>query len=196
MEASAVTPPAPVTGTSASRSLRELLPADQQVRVGLALGSIALVVASFVAFGSSGRAFVGAVVCPVFLLLAAIDWKHRILPNLIVLPATAAVALIVAASPSYDFFEHLWTGLGLFGFFFIFAVAFRGSFGMGDAKAGLLVGLALGLQGTFSAMMAAFGALFFAAIWVLIRGGLAARKQSLPFGPFLAFGVILGFFFA
>ena len=40
------------------------------------------------------------------------------------------------------------------------------------------------------------GALFVAALWVLVRGGLAARKQSLPFGPFLAFGVILGFFFA
>ena len=45
-------------------------------------------------------------------------------------------------------------------------------------------------------MTAAFGALFVAALWVLIRGGLAARKQSLPFGPFLALGVILGFFFA
>jgi prepilin signal peptidase PulO-like enzyme (type II secretory pathway) len=67
---------------------------------------------------------------------------------------------------------------------------------MGDAKAGLLAGLSLGLQGAFSAMMAAFGTLFVAALWVLIRGGLAARKQSLPFGPFLAFGVILGFFFA
>ncbi len=196
MEASAVTTPAPVTGTSASKSLRALMPEDQLGRFGIAVGSIALVAASFVTFGSSGRAFVGAVICPVFLLLAAIDLRHRVLPNLIVLPGTVAVALIVAASPSYDFFEHLWTGLGLFGFFFIFAVAFRGSFGMGDAKAGLLVGLALGLQGTFSAMMAAFGLLFVAALWILFRGGMAARKQSLPFGPFLAFGVILGFFFA
>jgi prepilin signal peptidase PulO-like enzyme (type II secretory pathway) len=34
-----------------------------------------------------------------------------------------------------------------------------------------------------------------AALWVLARHGLSARKTSLPFGPFLAAGGILAFFF-
>jgi prepilin signal peptidase PulO-like enzyme (type II secretory pathway) len=44
-------------------------------------------------------------------------------------------------------------------------------------------------------MLLAFAGLFVAAIWILIRHGFSARKQSLPFGPFLALGAILAFFF-
>jgi prepilin signal peptidase PulO-like enzyme (type II secretory pathway) len=64
---------------------------------------------------------------------------------------------------------------------------------MGDAKVGFLLGFALGSR-TLSAMFIAFFGLFLAALWTLSRHGLAARRQSLPFGPFLAFGTIVAFF--
>ena len=64
---------------------------------------------------------------------------------------------------------------------------------MGDAKVGLLLGLALGSR-TLSAMMLAFLGLFVAALWILSRRGLSARRQSIPFGPFLALGGIAAFF--
>ena len=64
---------------------------------------------------------------------------------------------------------------------------------MGDAKVGLLLGLALGSR-TFSAMMVAFAGLFLAAVWILATQGIAARKKAIPFGPFLALGGILAFF--
>jgi leader peptidase (prepilin peptidase)/N-methyltransferase len=172
--------------------LRELLPTGR-IAVLVAALSLAAVVASFARFGLTGHALVGAVFCPTLILLAAIDLKHKLLPNTIVLPATLAVGLIVAASSPSDFVAHLLAGLALGGFFFAFAAFFPGSLGMGDAKLGFLLGLALGSK-TLGATLIAFGGLLVAALYVLATRGISARKDALPFGPFLALGGILAFF--
>ena len=172
--------------------LRELLPTGRVALLVAAL-SLAAVVASFARFGLTGHALVGAVFCPTLILLAAIDLKHKLLPNTIVLPATLAVGLIVAASSPSDFVAHLLAGLALGGFFFAFAAFFPGSLGMGDAKLGFLLGLALGSK-TLGATLIAFGGLLVAALYVLATRGISARKDALPFGPFLALGGILAFF--
>jgi leader peptidase (prepilin peptidase)/N-methyltransferase len=172
--------------------LRELLPTGRVAGLVAAL-SLAAVVASFAHFGLTGHALVGAVFCPTLILLAAIDLKHRLLPNTIVLPATLAVGLIVAASSPGDFVAHLLAGLALGGFFFAFAAFFPGSLGMGDAKLGFLLGLALGSK-TLGATLIAFAGLLVAALYVLATRGISARKDALPFGPFLALGGILAFF--
>src|SRR5205085_542487 len=85
------------------------------------------------------------------------------------------------------FLEHLEAGLALFGFLFVFAALVPAGLGMGDAKLGLLLGLALGSR-TLPAMLATFAASFIAAVWVLGRHGLSARKQTIPFGPYMALG--------
>src|ERR1700751_2781599 len=125
---------------------------------------------SSAAFGLHGPALLGAVFCPALVLLAAIDAKHRLLPNAIILPATLAVGLILAASMPGEFLSHLAAGAALGGFFFIFGTIFAGSIGMGDAKLGFLLGLALGAK-TFGAMLIAVFTLLFAALYVLARRG-------------------------
>jgi leader peptidase (prepilin peptidase) / N-methyltransferase len=186
--------PEPVTEAPArsSGALSDLLPTGT-LRVLVAAAALALAVGSFADFGLHGRAFVGAVFCPALVLLAAIDAKHRLLPNAIVLPASLAVGLIVAASMPGSFLAHLAAGVALGGFFFAFAAFFPGSLGMGDAKLGLLIGLALGVQ-TFGATIIAFAGLLIAALYVLARRGVSARKDAIPFGPFLALGGIVAFF--
>jgi leader peptidase (prepilin peptidase)/N-methyltransferase len=186
--------PEPASETPAAERppLRELLPTGRVAALVAAL-SLAGVVASFARFGLTGHALVGAVFCPTLILLAAIDLKHKLLPNTIVLPATLAVGLIVAASSPGDFVAHLLAGLALGGFFFAFAAFFPGSLGMGDAKLGFLLGLALGSK-TLGATLIAFGGLLVAALYVLATRGISARKDALPFGPFLALGGILAFF--
>jgi prepilin signal peptidase PulO-like enzyme (type II secretory pathway) len=174
------------------RPLAELLPTGTPRVLVLAAG-VVLVVASFAKFGLSGRALLGAVFCPTLVLLAAIDWKHRLLPNAILLPATLAVGLIVAASTPGDFLWHLAAGAALGGFFFAFAAIVPGSLGMGDAKLGFLLGLALGAK-TLGATLIAFAGLLVAALWVLATRGVSARKDAIPFGPFLALGGIVAFF--
>jgi len=189
----AATAPAPSV-TEPRRELRELLPTGRRA-VAVGLVGAGLAIASVVDFGFSGRALVGLVLCPVLVLLAAIDVQHRLLPNAVVFPSVLLVALIVAAADPAGFFDHLWAGLALFGFLFVFAAFFPAGLGMGDAKVGLLIGLALGSR-TFAAMVATSAAAFVAALWILARQGSAGRKQSIPFGPYLALGAILAFFFA
>ena len=184
--------PASETPTVERPPLRELLPTGRAAVLVTAL-SFAAVVASFAHFGFTGHALVGAVLCPTLILLAAIDLKHRLLPNTVVLPATLAVGLIVAVSTPGDFVAHLLAALALGGFFFAFAAIFPGSLGMGDAKLGFLLGLALGSK-TLGATLIAFAGLLVAALYVLATRGISARKDALPFGPFLALGGILAFF--
>lgn len=175
-----------------SRPLGELLPTGTLRAVVVAAGLV-LVAASFAVFGFSGKALLGAVFCPTLVLLAVIDAKHKLLPNAIILPASLAIGLIVAASTPGSFLWHLAAGAALGGFFFIFGTIFAGSLGMGDAKLGFLIGLALGSQ-TFGAALIAFAGLLIAALYVLATRGTAARKDAIPFGPFLALGGILTFF--
>ena len=154
---------------------------------------VALAAGSFARFGFSGDALLGAVFCPTLVLLAAIDIQHRLLPNEIILAASLAVGIIVAASTPGDFLSHLAAGAALGGFFFLFGAIFAGSLGMGDAKLGFLIGLALGSK-TFGATLVAFAGLLVAALYLLARRGISARKDAIPFGPFLALGGILAFF--
>jgi prepilin signal peptidase PulO-like enzyme (type II secretory pathway) len=172
--------------------LAELLPTGA-ARVLVGAGMITAILASFADFGLHGRALVGAVLCPALVLLAAIDIKHRLLPNTIILPASLGVGLIVAASTPGDFLGHLGAGAALGGFFFLSGVLFAGSVGLGDAKLGFLLGLALGSK-TLGAALIASAALLIAALYVLATRGVSARKETLPFGPFLALGGILAFF--
>jgi prepilin signal peptidase PulO-like enzyme (type II secretory pathway) len=152
---------------------------------------LATVVGSFIHFGLTAHALVGAVFTPTLVLLTAIDMKHRLLPNAIVLPATLAVGVILVASDPRTFLAHLAAAAG--GFFFAFAAFFPGALGMGDAKLVFLLGLALGGR-TLGAMFIAFAAVLVAALYVIAKRGPAARKETIPFGPFLALGGLVAFF--
>jgi leader peptidase (prepilin peptidase)/N-methyltransferase len=174
--------PAPVDTAAESSSdptpeprlpLSDLLP-QGLTAAAVAVVGVALAVTSLVDFGMSGRALVGVVLCPVLILLAAIDMRHRLLPNEIVLSTALLIALVVAATNPAGFLEHLEAGVALGGFLFVFAAIFKGGLGMGDAKLGLLLGLALGSR-TLPAMMVAFVGLFLAALGIIATQGIAAR---------------------
>lgn len=200
MSASMISAPEPPAAESqqveqkevGERTLASLLPTGN-TRAAVVAASAALIIGGFVKFGFSGQALLGAVLCPTLVLLAAIDFRHKLLPNMIILPASLAIGLIIAASTPGDFLSHLAAGAALGGFFFLFGTIFAGSFGMGDAKLGFMLGLALGAK-TLGAMLIAFAGLLVAALYVLASRGMSARKDALPFGPFLALGGILAYF--
>jgi len=195
-----VTPQAPAEEPSSEQSavarppLSALLPTDA-LRVLAVAAGLGVFAASFAEFRLGTAAFIGAVLCPALVLLAAIDARHSLLPNSIVLTTTVAVAVILAVGnpPFGSFPKHLLAAAALGGFFFAFAALFPGSMGFGDAKLGFLLGLALGNH-TFAAAIYAIAGLLVAAIYILATRGSSARKDVIPFGPFLAVGGILAFF--
>jgi leader peptidase (prepilin peptidase) / N-methyltransferase len=171
---------------------RELLPQGARA-VAVGAVSLILVIASFIAFGFTGHAVLGAILCSVLVLLATIDFEHKLLPNDVIFPAVLAVGLVVAAANPGGFLTHLAAAAALGGFFLLFAIVFKGGLGVGDAKLGFLLGLALGWR-TMTATFIAFAGLLVAALWILAREGVGARRKAIPFGPFLAIGGIVAYF--
>jgi len=165
----------------ARRSLRGLV---------LELGAGVLAVACFARFGFSGRAFIASAFCAVLLLLALIDTQKRVLPNAIVLPAAfgiLAADIAVAPSRSLEWIAAaLAAGLALLAL----ALAHRGSIGMGDVKLAFLIGAGLG-KAVALALFVSFLGVFFPAAFLIATRGLSARKETIPFGPFLAAGAVI-----
>jgi leader peptidase (prepilin peptidase)/N-methyltransferase len=151
-----------------------------------------LIAASFLAFGWSGESFVAAFFCAVLVTISATDLSHRIVPNVIVVPAAAIVlAAQTVLEPSA---EWALAAFGASFFLFLAALAHPKGMGMGDVKLALLLGAMLGRTVPVALMLGMFAALV-PSIVLFARHGSAARKMAIPFAPFLAFGAIVALFF-
>jgi leader peptidase (prepilin peptidase) / N-methyltransferase len=159
----------------------------------VAILAIGLAAGCFAKFDSIGRAVVAAGFCVALVVLSSIDLERRIIPNRIVLPAGLLVLLGDIAVRPHRAKEWALAAFVALVVGTLISLATRGGIGMGDAKLGFLMGAGLGWS-VFSALVWSSIAMFLAAVVVLMRGGLAARKDRLPFGPFLALGAILALF--
>lgn len=158
-----------------------------------AAGAVALAALSFADLGLSGRGLVGALFLAALAVLCAFDLEHRLLPNRIVLPATAVVYVAnVAVDPGRSL-EWTLAALGAAAFLLVPQLVYPVGLGMGDVKLGLLLGAALGRY-VVTALVLGFllGALW--GIALILRHGLAARKRAFAFGPFLALGGAVALF--
>ena len=165
-------------------------------RIGLVypaveLATALLIAACFLAFGLSGKAFVASFFCAVLVVVSATDLSHRIIPNVIVLPA--AVVVLVAQTVLQPSPEWALAAFGACFFLLVAAVAYPGGMGMGDVKLALLLGAMLGRTVPVALMLGMIAALV-PSIVLLARHGKAARKMGIPFGPFLALGALVALF--
>jgi leader peptidase (prepilin peptidase)/N-methyltransferase len=155
------------------------------------LATALLIGACVIAFGLSAYAAVAAFFCATLVAVSVTDLERRLIPNRIVLPATAIVVLAqTAIHPSP---EWALGALGAFLFLFIAALAYPAGMGMGDVKLALLLGAMLG-RTVLVAMMIAMVAALVPVVVLLARHGGAARKMGIPFGPFLALGGVVTLF--
>jgi leader peptidase (prepilin peptidase) / N-methyltransferase len=127
-------------------------------------------------------------------VLAAIDFDHRIVPNKLVLPA-AVYGLAVSAAVRLDELPELAiAGAGAFTFMLIAALAYPAGMGMGDVKLAGVMGLYLGLS-VVPALLIAFLAGTVVGLAIIARHGAGARKRGVPFVPFMSLGAIAGLLF-
>jgi leader peptidase (prepilin peptidase)/N-methyltransferase len=155
------------------------------------LATSVLLAACVVAFGFTLHALAAAVFCAALVVVTATDLTHRIVPNLVVLPAAAIVCvLMTAAEPSP---EWAIAGLGAAAFLLLVALAYPGGMGMGDVKLALLMGVALGQTVAVALPLGMVLALVPAAV-LFARHGSGARKMAIPFAPFLALGSVIALF--
>jgi leader peptidase (prepilin peptidase) / N-methyltransferase len=169
---------------------------DCKVRIPFVYPAVELVTALLIAgcvlaFGVTADALVAAFFCAVLVAVSAIDVEHRIIPNRIVLPATAVV--LVANTALHPSPGWALGALGASGFLFAAALAYPAGMGMGDVKLALLMGAALG-KVVAVAMMVGMLAAMIPGLYLMARHGSKARKMGIPFGPFLAVGSVVALF--
>jgi prepilin signal peptidase PulO-like enzyme (type II secretory pathway) len=157
-----------------------------------AVVALAVVVFAFVALPVD-HALVAALTGATLVVISAIDIERGIIPNRIVLPAAAIVLVVQIALFPDRAGEWALAAIVAALFFFVPNVLSRKLVGMGDVKLALLLGAALGWQ-VVGAVALAFLCVFPVALFLLARRGLAARKATIPFGPFLSLGALIMLF--
>lgn len=129
------------------------------------------------------------------LLLAVIDLRERLLPNRILLPATAVTAGLLTVAAALDgawpdLLRALLAGAASFAVLLVMALLAPTGLGMGDVKLAALLGLVLGWFG-WSLVLPGFllGFVLQAVVGlVLLAVRRAGRGTELPFGPALLTG--------
>jgi leader peptidase (prepilin peptidase) / N-methyltransferase len=179
-----------VDSTTATAVRPPRLEVGRRGRIAAGLLAACLGAACVARFGATGEALVGVILIVVLVWLSVVDLETRLLPNRIVLPTTAVVLVLQLAFYPERAVEWLVASLGAALFIFLPLLVYPAGMGMGDVKLALLMGAALG-SAVVVALLVAMVAAFVVALAILVRGGLAARKTSIPYGPFLAFGAIV-----
>jgi leader peptidase (prepilin peptidase) / N-methyltransferase len=145
---------------------------------------------AFVRFGATGRFAVAAFFIATLCVLSAIDIAERRVPNRIVLPAAAAVLIAQTALAPDRALEWSLSAIGASLALLLPHLVYPAGLGMGDVKLALLLGAALGST-VFTALFIGFLAAAVCALLLLAGHGLAARRRTIPFAPFLAYGGIV-----
>jgi leader peptidase (prepilin peptidase)/N-methyltransferase len=139
----------------------------------------------------SAELWPGLALMTLLVAVSAIDIEHRIIPNRLLVPGAAvALALWGLADPG-RLPENLIAAVAAGAFFGVAAIAYPAGMGMGDVKLAAVMGLFLG-RSVAPALFVALAAGAFIGLGMVIVRGAPARKQGVPFGPFLALGGIVG----
>ena len=164
--------------------------------IGLRYPAVELVTALLVSgcawkFGLQLEVLAAIFFCTVLVAISAADLEHRIVPNVIVLPA--AVIALVAQTALHLSVEWTIAAFAASGFLLLTALLYPGGMGMGDVKLAFLLGAMLG-RTVVVAFAAGTVAALVPSIWLFIRHGPKARKMKIPFAPFLALGGVVALF--
>lgn len=143
-------------------------------------------------FGPGLELLLALALISVLLPLAAIDLEHRLLPNVIVLPATlAGLGLAAFANPD-GWWPYPVSAIAVGGGLFALALVYPGGMGMGDVKMGAMLGAFLGPYAAIAVFLGAcLGTLAGLALMVFWKVG---RRYPIPFGVFMAVGGVLSLF--
>jgi prepilin signal peptidase PulO-like enzyme (type II secretory pathway) len=189
------------------RSLRDENPAPKLGPTALELVVLPLLgFAGFAAFALRQGMGAGLLVHSLWILLLlqilGFDLKHRLILDVVTLPALVLALALASFSPDLSLIKSLFGILVGGGVLLPFAGIFHQGegFGWGDAKLGMLIGAITG-------MSLNYGQLY--ALWALIAGTLIGGvitvlllvtrrvkfRDALPYGPFLGAGVGLVLYF-
>jgi leader peptidase (prepilin peptidase)/N-methyltransferase len=153
---------------------------------------VALFVAVYLRFqGDAGEIALGLILSCTLVAVTLTDLEQRLIPNRILIVAAVLGLLIAAVSDPSSLPERAAAALGAGGVLFLAALAYPGGMGLGDVKLAGTMGIFLGVW-VVPALLVALLSGSLVGLAMIAREGAAARKKAIPFGPFLAFGGVVG----
>lgn len=133
----------------------------------------------------------GLVFVATLLAVTLTDLERRVIPNKILAVSALFGVTIAAAGDPSSLPERAIAAVVAGGILFLVVFAYPKGMGLGDVKLTALMGLYLG-RNVAPAVLVALLVGSAVGLTMIARHGAAARKQAIPFGPFLAFGGVIG----
>lgn len=159
----------------------------------LELGLGASFIGALLAFGDEPIELgLACALAATLLAVTLTDLEHRIIPNKILIASALVGAAILVTDPP-ELVEHGIAAAAAFALLLVVALAYPRGMGMGDVKLAAVMGLYLG-RAVAPALLIGFAAGAVYGLALIARHGSGARKQAVPFGPFLAFGGLVAIF--
>jgi leader peptidase (prepilin peptidase)/N-methyltransferase len=145
-------------------------------------------------FGADQDVWLPLVFVLLLVPITLIDLEHHIIPNVLAAIGAVAAFALVLAFQTDDLTEHIIAALAAGGFFLIAALVYPAGMGMGDVKLAGVMGLFLGRAVAPAIFAALIAGTVVGAVVIARFGAKDGRKKGIPFGPWLAFGSLVGLF--
>jgi leader peptidase (prepilin peptidase)/N-methyltransferase len=138
---------------------------------------------------------------PVCLALAVIDWHTRLLPKVLVIPASVAALIVVTvvalATGEQDALVRSALALvAVRSFFWVLWFIRSAGMGFGDVRLAALVGLVLGWVGWGAVLIGVWVGFFAFALpglaLAIVRRDRSLLRKPFPYGPFMLVGALAG----
>ena len=138
---------------------------------------------------------------PVGVALSVIDWHTKLLPRVIVVPATlVTILLVLAVGFATDEREAVVRALVAMlvarSFFWVLWFVRSAGMGFGDVRLSAVIGLVLGWAGWDELALGVWSSFVLFAVPALVvivaRRDRTLLKRSFPFGPFMVVGALVG----
>lgn len=126
----------------------------------------------------------------ILLLVLVIDLEHRLILNVVILPAILVAAIGSSLSPDLGPLRALAGGIIGFASFYLIALMRKGGMGGGDVKLAAFIGLATGFPSVIVALLVAILTGGVTAL-LLVLTRIKSLKSYIPYGPFLVVGGVV-----
>lgn len=143
-----------------------------------------------VLWGDATELVLGLIFMTTLLAVTLTDLDRRVIPNKVLIVAMAAGIAVAAVGDPSSLPERALAAAAAGGGLFLVALAYPRGMGLGDVKLAAVMGFYLG-RNVAPALLVALLAGSAVGLVLIARHGAQARKQAIPFGPFLALGGVV-----
>jgi leader peptidase (prepilin peptidase)/N-methyltransferase len=160
------------------------------------LSMAALFVATVLILGTDDatQLALGLSFCALVVVVTLTDLERRVIPNTVLAAGAVAAVAIAAIGDPGSLPDRAIASVAAGGFLLLVALIYPRGMGMGDVKLAAVMGLYLG-RSVAPALLIGFAVGALVGIVMMARRGASARKQSIPFGPFLAMGGVIALWY-